>query len=141
MAQVKEEAQAALVKAADDMAQVYNAHQCEAPQDNVSDKVWLSSENIRTAHPMKKLDYKWLSPYIIEWVISHSAYWLKLPVSFSKTHPIFSITLLCPFESDSIIKHQECHPPPPPLIVCDGIKEYKVERASTAGYSAERLST
>ena len=41
---------------------------------NVGDKVWLSSENIRTVHLTKKLNYKWLSPYAIEWVISHNAY-------------------------------------------------------------------
>ena len=59
-----EEAQAALVKAADDMARFYNAHQCKAPKYNVGNKVWLSSENIRTVHPTKKLDYKWLGPYL-----------------------------------------------------------------------------
>ena len=87
--------------------------------------MWLSLENIRMAHPTKKLDYKWLSPYIIEWVISHSAYWLKLPASFGRVHPVFSVTLLCPFK---ITECQECHLPPPPLIVCDGIEEHKVEK-------------
>ena len=77
---------------------------------------------------MKKLDYKWLGPYVVEQVISRSAYWLKLPTSFGKTHPIFSVTLLHPFEGDSIAEHQECHPLPPPPIVCDGIEEYEVEK-------------
>ena len=94
MAQVMEEARAALVKAADDMARFYDAHRCEAPQYNVGNKVWLSSENVRTAHLTKKLDYKWLGPYVVEWVISRSAYWLKLLAPFSETHPIFSVTLL-----------------------------------------------
>ena len=40
MAQVTEEARAALVKAADDMARFYNAHQHEAPKYNVCNKVW-----------------------------------------------------------------------------------------------------
>ena len=66
MAQGTEEAWAALVKAADNMAQFYDAHQREAPQYNVGDKVWLSLENIRTVHPTKKLDYKWLGPYIVK---------------------------------------------------------------------------
>ena len=56
----------ALVKAADDIAQFYDAHRCEAPKYNVGDKVWLSSENIRTVHLTKKLDYKWLGPYVVE---------------------------------------------------------------------------
>ena len=58
-------------------------------------------------HPTKKLDYKWLGPYVIKQVISHSAYQLKLPTSFGKTHPIFSVTLLCPFKGDSIAECQE----------------------------------
>ena len=44
--------------AADNMARFYDAHRREAPKYNVGDKVWLSSENIRTVRPMKKLDYK-----------------------------------------------------------------------------------
>jgi len=78
--------------------------------------------------PTKKLDYKWLGPYVIEQVISRSAYHLKLPTSFGKVHPVFSVTLLRPFEGDPITKHQECHPPPPPPIVWDGIEEYEVEK-------------
>ena len=128
MAQAMEEAWAALVKAADDMARFYDAHRREAPKYNVGDKVWLSSENIRTAHPMKKLNYKWLGPYVVKWVISCSAYWLKLPASFGKTHPDFLVTLLCPFEGDLIAERQERHPPPPPPIVRDGIEEYEVKK-------------
>ena len=141
MAQVTEEAWAALVKAADDMAWFYNAHWREAPKYNVSDKVWLSSENIRTVCLTEKLNYKWLSPYLIKWVISHNAYWLKLPASFGKVHPIFSVTLLCPFESDPITECQERLLPPPPLIIRDGITEYNVKKILTVTYSVERLST
>ena len=73
MAQATDEARAALVKAADDMARFYDAHRCEAPKYSIGDKVWLSSENIRTTRPTKKLDYKWLGPYTIDWVISRNA--------------------------------------------------------------------
>jgi len=111
MAQATDKARAALVKAANDMAQFYDAHQCEAPKYNVGDKVWLSSENIKTVRLMKKLDYKWLSPYVVKRVISRSAYQLKLPTSFGTVHPVFSVTLLCPFEGDSITERQERHPP------------------------------
>ena len=47
MAQATNEARATLVKAADDMARFYDAHQREAPKYCVGDKVWLSSENIQ----------------------------------------------------------------------------------------------
>ena len=109
------------------MAQFYDAHQQEAPKYNVGDKVWLSSENIKTTRPMKKLNYKWLGPYAIDQVISWSAYRLKLPPSFGQIHPVFSVTLLQPYEADPVMECQQCHPPPPPVIH-DGIKEYEVER-------------
>ena len=64
MAQATDEARAALVKAADNMARFYDAHRREAPKYSIGDKVWLSSENIRTIRLTKKLDYKWLSPYM-----------------------------------------------------------------------------
>ena len=54
---------AALVKAADNMAPFYNVHRCNTLKYNIGNKVWLSSENIRTVPPTKKLNYKWLGPY------------------------------------------------------------------------------
>ena len=110
------------------MARFYDVHQCNAPKYNISNKVWLSSENIRTVCLTKKLNYKWLGPYVIERVISHSAYRLKLPTSFGQVHPVFSVTLLRPFEGDPITAHHERHPPLLPPIVRDGIKEYEVEK-------------
>ena len=79
-------------------------------------------------HPTKKLNYKWLGPYTINWVISHNVYQLKLPVSFGQVHPIFSVTLLCPYDDDPIIECQECHPLPPPPVVHNSIEEYEVEK-------------
>ena len=128
MAQATDKAWAALVKAADDMARFYDAHRHEAPKYSVGDKVWLSSENIRTTRPTKKLDYKWLGPYTIDRVISRNAYRLKLPTSFGQVHPVFSVTLLRPYDDDPITERQERHPPPPPPVVRDGIEEYEVEK-------------
>ena len=111
MAQATDEAWAALVKAADDMARFYDAHRRKAPKYSIGDKVWLSSENIRMTHLTKKLDYKWLSPYTIDRVISHNVYWLKLPASFGQVHPVFSVTLLRPYDDDPITKRQGHRPP------------------------------
>jgi len=82
MEMAMEEAHSALAQAADDMAQFYDAHCREAPLYEVGDKVWLNGHNIMTTRPTKKLDHKWLGPYLIEKVISQSTYWLKLPSSF-----------------------------------------------------------
>ena len=70
----------------------------------------------------------YIGPYTIDRVISRNAYWLKLPASFGQVHPVFSVTLLRPYDNDPITKCQECHPPLPPPVVCDGIEEYEVEK-------------
>ena len=128
MAQATDEAWAALVKAADSMAHFYDIHRHEAPKYSVGDKVWPSSENIRTTRPTKKLNYKWLGPYTIDQVISHNVYRLKLPASFGQVHPVFSVTLLHPYDNDPITERQERHPPLLPPVVHDSIKEYEVEK-------------
>src|SRR5882672_10556592 len=88
------EAHWALSRAADDMARFYDAHRREAPLYAVGYKVWLNGQNITTTRLMKKPDHKWLGPYPVDKVISWSAYRLKLPSSFGRTHPVFSVTLL-----------------------------------------------
>jgi len=83
MGKATDEAHSVLTQVADDMAQFYNAHHREAPLYEIGDKVWLNGQNITTTLPTKKLDHKWLSPYLVEKVISWSACCLKLPLSFS----------------------------------------------------------
>ena len=139
MAQATNEARAALVKAADDMAWFYNAHRHEASKYSVGDKVWLSSENIRTTRPTKKLDYKCLGPYTIDRVISRNVYRLKLPTSFGQVHPVFSVTLLCPYDDDPITERQERRPPLPPPVVRNGIEEYEVEKIHLLSASKAEL--
>src|SRR5882724_11013243 len=102
MEKATEEVHSALARAADDMAQFYDAHCREASLYKVGDRVWLNSHNITTTRPTKKLDQKWLSPYLIKKVISWSAYQLKLPSSFSQTHPVFSVMLSRPYNADTI---------------------------------------
>ena len=75
---------------------------------------------------MKKLDHKWLGPYQINKVISCNAYSMELPSAFGRTHPVFSVVLLHPYEEDPVPEHHT--PPPPPPIIWDGVPEYEVER-------------
>src|SRR6266481_7553631 len=89
----------------------------------------LSSKNIKTTRPMKKLNYKWLGPYMIDHIISQSAYRLKMPPSsFSQVHLVFSVTLLQPHDADPGTECKQHNHPPPLLIFHKGIKEYKVKR-------------
>src|SRR3979490_2986738 len=91
------EARSALSKATDDMARFYDLHCQAAPTYKIGDKVWLNTQNITTTHPMKKLDHKWLGPYVVNKVVLQNAYGLQLPPSFGRTHPVFSVNLLRPY--------------------------------------------
>jgi len=90
------------------MAWFYDTHQKEAPLYVIGDKVWLNGQNIATTHLMKKLDHKWLGPYPIDKIISQSAYWFKLHLSFGQTNPVFSVTLLRPYNVDTIAEWIQC---------------------------------
>src|SRR5882724_10892363 len=125
MGKAMDEAHSALTQVADDMARFYDAHRREAPLYEIGDKVWLNSQNITMSQLTKKLDHKWLGPYSVEKVISRSAYCLKLPLSFSRTHPVFLVTLLRPYNTDTIAEHIQQDPPPP--VIKDGVEEYEVE--------------
>src|SRR5882724_11504389 len=59
------EVHSALTRAANEMAQFYDAHSREAQRYMVRDKVWLNRQNIMTTHLMKKIDHKWLGPYSV----------------------------------------------------------------------------
>ena len=109
----------------DNITHFCDAHQREALLSKIVDRVWLNREDFTMTHQMKKLNHKWLSLYPIRRVISRSAYWLKLPSSFSHIPPIFLVTLLRPYNADVITKCVQHDPPPP--VICDGVKEYEVE--------------
>ncbi|MBW0586840.1 hypothetical protein O181_126555 [Austropuccinia psidii MF-1] len=95
------------------------------PVFNPGDKVWLSSKNIKSIRPTKKLSERWLGPFqILKKVITH-AYHLKLPSQWKSIHPVFHISLLEPAKTPTIPNwHQE---PPPPIII-DEEEEWEVSQ-------------
>ncbi len=70
---MQEEAKATLEHAVDEMAWYYNCQRSPAPAYKVGAKVWLNAQNYMTTHLTKKLDHKWLGPFVIEKVISPAA--------------------------------------------------------------------
>ncbi|MBW0579311.1 hypothetical protein O181_119026 [Austropuccinia psidii MF-1] len=77
--------------------------------------VWLSSKNIKSGRPTKKLSERWLGPFPILKKVSTHAYHLKLPSQWKSIHPAFHISLLEPVKTSTIPNwHQE---PPPPIII------------------------
>ena len=58
MESARKEAEAALHKAAEDMARYYDRHRQQVDEYKVGDKVWLEGKDIQTDRPSKKLDDK-----------------------------------------------------------------------------------
>ena len=119
------EAKSALAKAKDDMAQYYNQHRTLALEYQVRDKVYLDASNIHTTRPSQKLAHCYLGPFTIVQKVGRNAYWLRLPTSMSRLHPVFNMIKLLPAPSDPILG-QKASPPPLPEIV-DGEEHYVVE--------------
>src|SRR5260221_5634942 len=79
MSQMQDKAKADLEHATDEMAWYYDHQRSPAPAYEVRAKVWLNAQNYMTTHLTKKLDHKWLGPFVIEKVISPAA--IKLCLS------------------------------------------------------------
>lgn len=92
----REAAAQALEKAQVTQAKNYNAKRSDF-QIKQGDLVLLSSKNIRTKRPHKKLDAKYLGPFPIEEQIGPQAFRLKLPPGMSRLHPVFNVALLEPY--------------------------------------------
>jgi len=86
----------------------------DGPKLKIGDSVWLSSENIKTTRPTKKLAEKRLGPYTIIQVLSDKTYKLDLAGTLGKTHPVFDISLLEVVKPATISDRR--HEPPPPVV-------------------------
>ncbi|MBW0551754.1 hypothetical protein O181_091469 [Austropuccinia psidii MF-1] len=77
--------------------------------------VWLSSKNIKSARPTRKLSERFLGPFPILKKVSTHAYQLKLPSQRKSIHQVFHISLLEPVKTSTISNWQQ--EPPPPIII------------------------
>lgn len=124
MQSARKEAEAALHRAADDMARYYDQNRKEAVTYKVGDKVWLDGKDIRTDRPSKKLEDKRYGPFKVTEVVGPNAYRLQLPASM-KIHPVFNTVKLRPFFEDPIPGRRVPSRPPP--VIEGEAPEYEVE--------------
>jgi len=87
----------------------------EEPKFRVGAWVMVNAKNIKTNRPTKKLDYKLCGKFQIEKLIGTCAYRLKLPRITGKIHPVFHISLLEPYHSNTITGRRSPTPPPADL--------------------------
>ncbi|MBW0587028.1 hypothetical protein O181_126743 [Austropuccinia psidii MF-1] len=79
------------------------------PVFNPGDMVWLSSKNIKSARPTKKLSERWLGPFPLVKKVRTHAYHLKLPYQHKSIHPVFHISLLEPVTTSTIPNRIKSH--------------------------------
>ena len=121
----RQEAEAALHQAAEDMARYYDQQRGVAVNYKVGDQVWLDGKDISTDRPSRKLSDKRYGPFKIVKVVSPNAYQLELP-STMKLHPVFHTVKLRPYFPDSIPGRTLNHQRPPPVVDGDS-PEWEVE--------------
>ena len=88
MKNVQAEVEVALHKACDDMKRYADHSHADAPQYQIGDRVWLSTKDLHTSRPSRKLTEKQIGPYPISKIISPNVVELKLPPSFKIDAPI-----------------------------------------------------
>jgi hypothetical protein len=119
----RQEAEAALTKAASEMKRYADHHKGEVPEYKVGQKVWLESSNYATDRPSKKLSHRRLGPFAIVEVVSPNAIKLKLPPRL-RIHPVVNVSNVRPF-IEPIIPGQTSTPPDPVSIIGEDV--YEVE--------------
>lgn len=90
------------------------------------DMAWLSTKNIKTDRPSKKLDHKMISPYRVTKLMG-SPCQLDLPVAM-KIH-VFHPSLLRKAATDPLTGQYNV---PPPLVIVAGEEEEEVEEILNA---------
>ena len=88
-------------------------------------KVFLDASDIWTTHPLQKLSYRQLGPFIVERQIGPMAYRLRLPYRMKQLHPVFNVVKLT-LAPDNPITGQKTEDHPPPIVI-NGEAEWKVE--------------
>jgi transposase InsO family protein len=105
-------------------------HRKEDETYNVNDQVLLSTRNIRTERPTKKLDYTWIGPYRIKRQINPVTYELDLPPTM-RIHNVFHTQLLKRYVKGHITDRRIIVPPPirneeePPGYIIEGIVDVR----------------
>ena len=121
MQEVWEFTRAEIAKSQQIQVRAANKKQKASPEYRIGDLVWLSTKNIHTERPSKKLDHKKIAPYKATGLVG-SLYRLDLPVSM-RIHDVFHPSLLRPVAEDPLPGQHNDSPPP---VVVNDKKEWEV---------------
>ena len=99
-------------------------HRSQAPDYEIGDKVWLSTENLKLTRASKKLTERWLGPYDITKHIGDNTLELRLPRSM-KIHLVVNISRVKPYKE--CLEGQPTFKPSPVQVTEDREIEFEVE--------------
>ena len=103
-----------MVRSQEVQAKAADRHQKSVDDEyKVGDSVWLSTKNIKTERPSKKLDHKMVGPFKIKALVGSSCR-LELPTSI-KIHDVFHPSLLQKASTDPL-PGQHNNPAPPVIV-------------------------
>ncbi|MBW0485433.1 hypothetical protein O181_025148 [Austropuccinia psidii MF-1] len=89
-------------------AQYHDKHQLQPQCFFPGDLVLLNFCFITTAMPCRKLDYRFLGPFAVEWMVGDNAVMLCTGTALGRVHPVFNISLLVPYHLPSFAISCSC---------------------------------
>ena len=136
MEQTLEQTKENIKKAKARMKRQADRHRSQAPDYEISDKVWLSTENLKLTSASKKLTERWLGPYDITKHIGENALELRLLRSI-KIHPVVNISQVKPYKE--CLEGQPTFKPSPVQVTEDREIEFEVESIIDSQWKGRRL--
>ena len=126
MKQIDEFLRGNLEEARERMKRHADLHRSDTVKYQPGDQVLLSLQHIKTRRPKTKWSDKRTGPFKVvkEAHVGSDAYVLDLPKSWN-VYPVFHTSLLTPYHANTIADRVQ---PPPPAVVIEGDKEYKIEK-------------
>jgi transposase InsO family protein len=117
-------------------AQIQQANRHRRPaQMKVGDRVFLSTKNIRTERPSRKLENKWIGPFDVKEQAGNDAFRLALPATM-KIHPEFHSSFLQRAAGDPYKGQQQSEQGP---IIVNDQEEWELEEILAARLSKGQL--
>ena len=136
MEETLEQTKGNIEKARTRMKRQADRHRSQAPDYEISDKVWLSTENLKLTRASKKLTERWLGPYDITKHIRDNAIELRLPRSM-KIHPVVNISRVKPYKER--LEGQSTFTPGPVQVTEDREFKFEVESIIDSWWKGRRL--
>jgi hypothetical protein len=135
---IHERASAALKRAQESYTRFADRKRLEPPPFQIGDRVWLLRRYIKTTQPSPKLDSKRLGPFPITAAIGTRAFRLALPPTM-KIHPVFHVSLLEPYNPNTLPNRTQPVPPPPEVLNEDDTYDWEVDKILDSRFYYRRL--